>query len=272
MQKPIHYLLFGLLFAPLPLFAQGMISGFMNAKGTMDIALGYGDESFDDYLFGAEKRRQPLRTQSTNLFVEYSMSDHGALVVNLPYHYINEDVQGLQDGSIFVKVRNNRRQFEKGRLSTITAVGLTVPLSAYATNIDTPLGYGAMQFQGRLLLQYNTNYGFFFHLQSGADFRFLTPLQTSIPVLARAGFGSTYFFVEGWVEWYKTLNSGVDQQVTGGSGSDWTRLGATLYVPVYSGLGVAGNAAYIVGGRNIGLSARYGVSLVYRLNTQTQTE
>lgn len=244
-----------------------MISGFMNPKGTIDIALGYGDESFDDYLFGSERRRQPLRTQSANLFMEYSMSDHGALVVNIPYQRINEGVRGLQDGSIFVKVRNNHRQFEKGRLNTITAVGLTVPLSAYPTDIATPLGYGAMQFQGRLVLQYNTNYGFFFHLQSGADFRFLSPLQTSIPVLARAGFGSTYFFAEGWVEWYNTLNSGVDQQVTGGSGSDWTRLGATLYVPVYKGLGVAGNLAYIVDGRNIGLSARYGVSVVYRLKT-----
>lgn len=262
MQKAL--LVVNLILCPLLMEAQGMISGFMNAKGTLDIAPGYGYEHFDEYLFGEERRERPLTTRSYNLFAEYSMTDHGSLVLNIPYLHITEEVNGVQDGSLFIKVRNGLRKFSSGRLNTITAVGLTVPLSAYPTNVETPLGYGAVQFQGRLVLQYNTDYGFFFHLQSGADFRFLSPLQTSVPILARAGFGSTYYFVEGWVEWYNTLNNAVDQQITGGAGSDWTRLGATLYIPIYQGIGLAGNLAYIVGGRNIGLSSRYGFSLVYR--------
>lgn len=245
-----------------------MINGFMNPKGTLDIAPGYGYEHFDEYRFGNETRQRELTTISYNLFAEYSMTDHGSLVINIPYLYINENINGVQDGSIFIKIRNGLREFSSGRLNTITAVGLTTPLSAYPTTVETPIGYGAVQFQGRLALQYNTDYGFFFHLQSGADFRFLSPLQTSIPVLARMGFGNAHYFVEGWVEWYNTLNNAVDQQITGGSGSDWTRLGATLYIPVYKGIGLAGNLAYITGGRNIGLSSRYGFSLVYRYQSR----
>lgn len=268
MQKSNILLVLSLLLCPFLSGAQGMISGFMNPKGTLDLAPGYGYEHFDEYLFGTEPAPRSLTTRSYNLFAEYSMTDHGSLVLNIPYLYINEDINGVQDGSIFIKIRNGLRKFSSGRLNTITAVGLSVPLSAYPTTVETPLGYGAVQFQGRLALQYNTNYGFFFHVQSGADFRFLSPLQTSIPVLVRAGFGSTYYFIEGWAEWYNTLNNAVDQQVTGGSGSDWTRLGATLYIPVYQGLGIAGNLAYIVDGRNIGLSSRYGFSLVYRLQSR----
>jgi hypothetical protein len=268
MQKSNIHLVLSILLCPFLSGAQGMISGFMNPKGTLDLAPGYGHEHFDEYLFGTEPEPQSLTTRSYNLFAEYSMTDHGSLVLNIPYLYINENINGVQDGSIFIKIRNGLRKFSSGRLNTITAVGLSVPLSAYPTTVETPLGYGAVQFQGRLALQYNTNYGFFFHVQSGADFRFLSPLQTSIPVLVRAGFGSTYYFIEGWVEWYNTLNNAVDQQITGGSGSDWTRLGATLYIPVYHGLGIAGNLAYIVDGRNIGLSSRYGFSLVYRLQSR----
>lgn len=253
---------------PLMLPAQGMINGFMNPKGTLDIAPGYGYEYFGEYRFGDESRAQELTTISYNLFAEYSMSDHGAVVINLPYLYINENVKGVQDGSVFFKIRNGFRQFSSGKLNTITAVGLTMPLSAYPTTIDTPLGYGAVQFQGRLALQYNSNYGFFFHLQSGGDFRLLSPPQISVPILFRIGFGTAYYFVEGWVEWYNTLNNAVDQRVTGGAGSDWTRLGGTLYVPVYKGLGLAGNLAFIVDGRNIGLSSRYGFSLVYRYQSR----
>ncbi|WP_350177636.1 hypothetical protein [Phaeodactylibacter sp.] len=268
MQKTTFHLLFGFLLLPMLTGAQGMINGFMNPKGTLDIAPGYGYEHFDEYRFGNETRQRELTTISYNLFAEYSMTDHGSLVINIPYLYINENINGVQDGSIFIKIRNGLREFSSGRLNTITAVGLTTPLSAYPTTVETPIGYGAVQFQGRLALQYNTDYGFFFHLQSGADFRFLSPLQTSIPVLARMGFGNAHYFVEGWVEWYNTLNNAVDQQITGGSGSDWTRLGATLYIPVYKGIGLAGNLAYITGGRNIGLSSRYGFSLVYRYQSR----
>lgn len=256
-----------LFFLLIPLFvqAQGMISGFLNPKGTLDIAPGFGQEHFDEYLFGSVAQERELSVTSYNLFAEYSLTNHGALVLNIPYMYINDEIKGVQDGALFIKVRNGLRELPSGKLNTITAVGLSVPLSAYPTQVETPIGYGAFQFQGRFVVQYNSDFGFFFHLQSGADFRFLTPLQTSIPILARAGFGSKFFFAEGWVEWYNTLNNAVDQRVTGGAGSDWTRLGGTLYFPVYGGIGIAGNLAYIINGRNIGLSRRYGFSLVYRL-------
>lgn len=263
MKEWTFLIFFGLLSAAA--WAQGPISGFLNSKGTTDFALGYAYEHFNDYLFGTDRQRNPLTTHSANIFVEHSLSSRGALVANIPYVYIDEVNQGLQDGNLFLKFRNGYQEKPNGNLSTFTAVGITTPLSRYPTGTENPIGLGAFAFQGRLLLQYNTHYGFFFHLQSGADFRFLQQLQTSIPILARAGFGSSAYFVEAWVEWYNTLDSGVDQQVTGGSGANWLRLGTTLYVPVYEGLGVALNTAWITGGRNIGLSSRYGLSLVYRL-------
>ncbi|TXB61834.1 hypothetical protein [Phaeodactylibacter luteus] len=257
-----------LLISLTTLSAQGPISGFMNSGGTLDIALGYATESFDEYLFGNTPEARSLTTQSYNLFTEYSFNKRGALVASIPYLIIDEQNRGLQDGSFFLKYLNGQQRKSKGLLSTITAVGITAPLSSYPTATENPIGVGAFMFQGRIALQYQADYGFFAHVQTGADFRFLSPLQTAIPILARAGFGGRWYFAEVWSEWYNTLNNGTDQSVTGGSGSDWARVGATLYLPIWEGLGIAGNAAWIVSGENIGLSRRYGLSLVYRLQTQ----
>jgi len=249
-------------------FSQGPISGFMLDKGTHDFAINIATEHFDTYIFGEEKRNQSLTAQSVSLFYEHGLSSRASIVFTAPYLHIDEVNSGLQDGSLFVKIRTRRSEVGKaksGRLNTITAVGITTPLSGYPTDTESPIGAGAFSFQGRYVIQYNSNYGFFAHLQTGLDFRLVETLQTAMPVLLRAGFGAKHYFLEGWLEWYNTFNNGVDENITGGSGSDWWRVGGSLYVPVYSGLGIVGGFAKIFDGNNIGLSDRYHVGLVYRL-------
>ena len=258
---------FFFLFFNTLLMAQGPISGFMLEAGTHDFAISYAYESFEEYIFGEEKRSQSLETVSYNLFYEHGLSSKSALVLSVPYLEIDETNRGLQDGSLFFKYRHKYQEKDKGDFSLISAWGLTTPLSNYPKDTDTPIGVGAPTLGGRLVAQYNFNSGLFLHAQSGLDFRLLDVPQVSVPILLRAGYGAKHYFVEGWVEWFNTLENGVDQNVTGGSGSDWLRIGGTLYVPVpgIQGLGVVGNFAQIVNGKNIGLSSRYGAGLVYRL-------
>jgi hypothetical protein len=252
------------LLAPAAL-AQGPISGFKGPRGTTDLAINYGTESFSTYLFGTAERRTPLTTESFNLFVEHNFTDTLALVFNLPYVWIDEANRGLQDANLFLKYRNKHQQYSHGYLNLITSVGLTFPASAYPTDTDTPIGIRALAFHGRFSAQYASYGGFFVQLQSGLDFRLVEEMQVALPVLLRAGYGGRYYYVEGWLEQFITLNDAVDEQITGGAGSDWTRLGATLYLPMTPKIGAVLGGAWIVQGRNIGLSARWNAGLVYRL-------
>jgi hypothetical protein len=263
------YRLFGCLLSALlftsPAWAQGPISGFMLEKGTHDFAVSVATDHFDTYVFGEEERAQSLTTQSLSLYYEYGLSSKASLVFTAPYLCIDETNAGLQDGSLFVKIRNRHTQTTVGHLNFITALGITTPLSGYTTDTNTPIGNGAFSFQGRYGVQYNSNDGYFIQLQSGLDFRLLETLQTSMPVLLRTGFGARHYFVEGWLEWFNTFSNGVDQNISGRTGSDWWRVGGSFYVPVYSGLGIVGGYAKIFAGKNIGLSSRFHAGLVYRL-------
>lgn len=252
------------------LAAQGPISGFMLEKGTHDFAVNAATENFDTYIFGDEEEARDYEAQSLSIYYEYGFSNKSSVVFTAPYISIDEGNQGLQDGSLFFKFRNKHADTPAGKLSIITALGISAPLSSYPTDTDNPIGFGAPSFQGRLVAQHNFSSGAFVHLQSGVDFRLLDQIQTSIPILLRGGYGTQYYFVEAWAEWFDTLRNGIDQNVTGGSGSDWLRLGGTVYVPVYKGLGLVGGVAYIVAGKNIGLSNRYHLGAVYRLKKQDE--
>ncbi|HMQ50400.1 MAG TPA: hypothetical protein PKA00_23420 [Saprospiraceae bacterium] len=245
--------------------AQGPIGGFMPGRGVTVIAPAYSIEHFSEYLFGAEKMATPLTTKSYSLYVEHGFSDTFALLVNVPYLKIDEVNRGLQDGGIFIKYRNQYQQYLTGNFSAITAIGLSFPLSAYPTNTDNPIGAGAVSFQGRFLMQYNFKSGAFLHAQSGLEFRLLQAIQVSMPVLFRFGYGTKWYFAEGWAEWYNTFGNGIDSNTSGGAGSDWLRVGATLYFPVVKDFGVFIGGAKVLTGRNIGLSNRLNLGVVYRL-------
>lgn len=124
----------------------------MNFRGMFDIVFGYGYEYFDEYCFGDEFCVQELIIISYNFFVEYSMSDYGLVVINLFYFYINENIRGVQDGFIFIKIWNGLWEFLFGRFNIIIVVGFIMFFFVYLIIIDMLIGYGVVQFQGCLVV------------------------------------------------------------------------------------------------------------------------
>lgn len=248
------------------LFAQGPISGFLPGAKTTDIALGYSFETYDSYFFGQDKREQMVDATSYNLFVEHGISSKASLVLNLPYIAIDEENSGLQDATIALKYRNQRKEYDSGNLNFITAVGLTFPISSYPKETVNAIGAGAFQFQGRLVMQYNWNYGTFLHIQSGFDFQLIPVARTSIPIQVRAGMGASKFYFDVWMEYMNALNAGVDNTVAGGEGSSWFRVGGTFYYPFTPDFGAFLGGAYVLSGENIGQSSRINTGVVYKWN------
>jgi hypothetical protein len=256
-------LLFFLLLQ-LQLFGQGPITGFMpGGKGT-DLALTYSQEGYDEYFFGRERQAIDYEVHSLSLFIEHGITDSLSIVVNLPYLRADELNKGLQDGAVWAKYRNGHDQFASGRLTQITAVGLSFPLSRYPVMTDNPIGLRSTVLQGRYAGQFQFNNGLFINLQAGLDFQISPNNQTALPVLARMGWGSAKFYLEAWLEYYHTFESGVDLQIQGGQGSRWWRTGGVLYYAFSDDFGIFLGGAYILSGRNIGQSVRINTGVVYK--------
>ena len=253
------------------IFGQGPLSGFLNGRGKTDVALNYATDRYENYLFGNEKRPISTKTQSVNLFLEHGLSDSLSLVLTLPFVWTNPDSANFQDATLFLKYRNQYQKFKAGALSFLTGVGLSFPVGNYRLDAERPIGTRSTIFQGRIITQYNFYHGLFFHLQGGVDLRVNPDSQVGVPVLFRVGWGTHTIYGEAWVEWRSTFNSAVDTRISGGAGSDWLRVGATIYYPITKKMGITIAVAKFITGRNIGLSTLYSGGIVQRIDWNKMT-
>ena len=264
-----RYLPFCLLFLlPLPaLFGQGPIGGFPVARGEVAVAPAYTVERYSRY-YGENGALEDRNVETTiySLFLEAGMNDRTALVATLPHMRANDEPGSLQDGSLWIKYLNHEATAPKGTHRVFTAVGLSFPVGNYAPAGIAALGQRATVFQGRLVYQYQLQSGFFLHAQSGIDVQFAPESRSTWPLLLRTGYGTRYFYAEGWLEFVTALQPGsAVQTATAGSGSSWRRLGGTLYVPILPWAGLVAGGAYVLGGEYIGQSTRYNLGLVVKL-------
>jgi len=246
------------------LFAQGPVSGFLPDAGKTDIAVTYAYEHFSKYYFGAQKQEIEQTMHTASVFLEHGLSAKSSLILSVPYLWIGE-TRGLQDGALFLKFKSYYKEDTNGNLSVIGAVGATFPLSQYSTEVSNPIGARATLLQGRIVAQYNSVFGAFAHVQTGLDVRVSPDNLYALPIVFRLGYGGSWFYADGWLEYYHTFNAGSDISVTGGSGSTWLRAGGTLYYPVTDRFGGFLGFAQIFSGRNIGLSSRWNLGLVWKL-------
>ena len=262
--------LFGLFYASL-LAAQGPFDGWMKGTNQTDLALSFNRETYNNYAFGEDVRREENEIQSASIFIEHGLSDTLDLVVTIPYlrtptcANCTDYNQGVQDAIIALKYRFSKIKKDNGYLKYFTAVGLSFPASNYADTLERPIGARNTSLLARYYVQKDFNSGLFLQFQLGVDVRFIPSALTSAPVIAKFGYAGQKLFLEAWGEFFYTFNGGVDTQISGGAGSRWLKLGATIYYPVKPNFGVYVKAAFIPTGVNIGLSNTFGFGAAYRL-------
>ena len=248
-------------------FGQGPISGFMNDRGKTAFALNYAFDEYNEYAFEFDRESITTTTRSINLFVEHSITDSLSAVFTAPYVWVDSSEGGLQDATLMVKYLNQSTKNKRGTLNFITSAGVGFPLSNYSVNIERPIGPRATVLRGRILVQYNFNFGFFVHLQSGVDFRILPQSQGAIPALFRVGMGTSKIYAEAWLEYFNTFsNVDVDNQVLGINGSDWLKIGGSIYVPFNPKFGFNVGISHFLDGQNIGLSTIIHGGMVFNFN------
>jgi hypothetical protein len=260
----IFFLILFLFFNNLA-FSQGAIDGYMKSKNETDIALTYSYEKFNTYFFGDKPLRQSLTTQSASLFVAHGFNKNFNLIASIPYMHIDEENKNLQDAILAIKFRTKEQRFEHGSLSRISSIGFTFPISNYSIETENPIGQRAVAFMLRHLYQYQANSGFFAMAQTGFDFRLIPETQFAIPLIFRTGYAHSKFYFDLWLEYFHTMETGVDQSISAGTGSRFLKIGGTFYYPIIPQLGVFIGGAQFLTGKNIGQATRVNVGVVLRL-------
>jgi len=240
----------------------------MPGTGVTDMALTYAHESFNRYYFGRELRMASHVQQSLSFFLEHGFSDSLSLVLTLPYMWSARQPGSLQDATLALKYRPLQRLGSRGTVSLTGAGGISFPAAAYAVDTLFPLGIRATSLLARLVLQANFRSGWFVHTQAGVDWRVLPNVDLAMPVLLRAGYGARWYYVEAWLEWHNRWQELTGMGGIGEAGADWLRVGGVLYVPLRAGLGLVGGWTQVLRGRDIGLSGRGHVGLVWRLRQE----
>ncbi|PHI18984.1 hypothetical protein CEQ90_15195 [Lewinellaceae bacterium SD302] len=264
--KPFYFLAILFFWATSFMYAQGPISGFKPKVGEVAIALNYANDSYDTYFLDEGKEARELTANSYNLFIEAATGSKTSIIATLPYISVDDDNQGLQDASLWIKYNNLQDVKAKGLHNVFTAIGLSFPVGDYAIESDRAIGQRATVFNGRLAYQYQSNSGWFVNAVSGIDFQLSPESAVNWPLLLRSGYGGKYFYVEGWLEFVRALEVGtVDQSALAGSGSSWNRVGTTLYVPITKWLGLNAGGAWILSGDFIGKSTRYNLGVVFKI-------
>lgn len=264
MKESIYIFLFFIFSIP-QLFSQGAIDGYMKAHKETDFAFTYSYEKYNIYYFGTEKQDISLTTQTMSLFIAHGLNKRMNLIVSIPYIWTGPQTKNFQDAIVSIKYLSKRNQYEHGKLSRITAFGFSFPISGYESDTWNPIGQRATTFNVRHLWQYESKLGYFLHLQSGLDFRVIPSTQAALPVVFRVGVATSKFYFDTWFEIFHTFNSGVDQQISGGEGSRFLKIGGTFYYPITKSFGAFVGGAHFLKGANIGKASRVNVGIVYKL-------
>lgn len=250
-----------IFFLPISIIAQGAIDGFMKGKNETDVALTYSYESYDQYWFGGELQDRSLTSETASLFIAHGLGKRFNLIVSIPYMW-TETESSFQDAILAFKFYNDQKEYSHGRLSKITGIGFSFPIADYDVDVENPIGEKAVNFVLRHLYQYQSNEGWFVQLQSGIEFRVVPIAKLGIPVVARAGWGGEKIYVDAWLDYFHTFNSGINQSINAGEGSQFTKIGGTIYYAITPHFGVFVGAAQFLSGKNIGKATRLNLGVV----------
>lgn len=288
-----------ILLLSIPSKAQGLVDGFFSSKNSLSLTASYTYSTYDEFYVGTEKvspvpAHNSIDQNIYGLYAKYGLSDNLTLIGNLPYistkgngmpDPINSETKesGFQDVSIFAKYRPYSFEMTKSNINLVTALGVNIP-TGYEPNGVLSIGSGAFSTDIHLGAHLNTDLGFFstfiagysfrgnakntFNTNGGGDFN----VPNAFIAAGKIGYAGSDFYLEGWID-YQSSSDGIDIMGPGFAGNlpetrvDYTRLGATAYVPLSSLLGLSAGYGTVVDGRNVGDSNFFNAGITFNLNT-----
>jgi hypothetical protein len=261
-----YLIVFCLIFSSFKLYSQGRIDGFYREKGNATVVLGLGFEDAKDYFAGTEKTGLSRSLYYANVYGAYGITNDLDVSFSLPYMSSNKN-SDLQDMSFFLKYRLYKTEIGNGKLQLSLAGGFSTPVGNYTTGGLNDLGQRATIIEGRGVVHYHWHTGWFATLQSGYSYKF-EPTPSSIPVTLKAGKTLARWYYDFYYD-YQYSFGGIDYRGTPPPqdfrefGSDFHKIGGTLYRSFNNNWGAYISLSYVLSGRNTFQGPGYGVGLVY---------
>ena len=255
--------------------AQAPVDGFMKGKRQGVLALSAGFEGANDYFTSPTTTTAIGRSAfSASVFTAYGLSNKINIQANIPF-VSNDNKSGPQDGSIYIKAQPiGLKLGEKSQFSAIAAGGFSGPLSPYETESASSIGQQAVSFDGRVILQFYTNYKFFIQAQSGYTFR-LDPVPHSYPIFAKAGLTWPKTYMDVWYEVQEAIG-GKDYRGVGDKratsfrqlGVSYHRAGATFFYAYGAKTGISLGAYTVLQGRNAFKATGGSIGWIYQFEAR----
>lgn len=264
-----YLIVFCLIFSTVTLYSQGRIDGFYREKGNATVVLGLGFEDSKDYFAGTEKTGLSRSLYYANVYGAYGITNDLDVSFSLPYMTSNKN-NDLQDMSLFLKYRIYKREIGNGKLQLSLAGGFSTPVGNYTTGGLNDLGQRATIIEGRGVVHYQWNSAWFVTLQSGYSYKF-EPTPNSIPVTLKVGKTLSRWYYDLYYD-YQHSFGGIDYLGTPPPqdfkefGSDFHKIGGTLYRSFNNNWGAYVSLSYVLSGRNTFQGPGYGVGLVYNFS------
>lgn len=249
----------------LSLLAQAPVDGWNKGKGNLDLVGSFTFETFGQYYAGNDLTPISRASTAISAFGAYGITNWWDVQLNIPFIYTQPKYSGLQDLAFYTKARFVQMNLSNSQLSFLISAGFSAPLMNYPTESLFSIGQQTTAFDGRGIVQWKHNSGWFVMAQSGHTYR-MDPVPSSFPFSAKLGLAKAEYFVEAWFD-YQNAFGGFDYQDGTNSsfrtfGVSYSKVGASFYKPFKSGKGgwsVMGS--YILSGRNVGQTI--GVSAAY---------
>ncbi len=262
----LYPILFLFLFSITTGYTQGKIDGFYKGAGNGTAVLGLGYEDTPNYFIGTERSDIERSLYYTSLFGAYGITERLNINISLPFFMI-DDIFQAQDVSLYMKYLPFAQQFEKSKLELSVALGFSTPASDYEIGRVNDIGQQATFVEPRVMVHYQSNFGWFMTLQSGYAFKF-EEVPDSMPVTFKAGKALSNWYYDVWYD-YQSSFGGIDYRGTPRPqnfrelGVDYHKAGATVFRPIHPNFGVYASFSYLITGRNVFQGSGYGIGLVY---------
>ena len=276
-RKQAYVLFLISLFVSSTAFSQPIVDGFTKGKGNGSLVLSYSWEQYDEFYFADTKMDAPppwggqITTQSISLYGILGLTDNIDIILNVPYitaqgdgvDTVDQDVGGLQDASLFIKWRPISVETGGGNLSFVGALGLATPLSDYEADQVLSIGNQSTRADLRLITQFMSNSGLFGELQAGYSLR-SNDVPNATLLSAKIGYAADKFYVDIWSDTQISSDApDIGEAPFSETQVNYTQIGASVFVPVASSVGVSVGFGQFISGRNVGLSTRISGGIVY---------
>ncbi len=250
-------------------YSQGLLDGYMKGKGNTDVALSASFESGSNFFIEEGTTSLSRSISSVNLFATYGVTNWLDVVASLPYISNDGKESGLQDASLFLRLKVAELNFSSVKARFMLGAGYQLPVTDYETESAFAIGQQGESKEIRGIIQLEKG-SYFVMLKGGYSFR-NNPNTDALPLVAKVGIAKKKYYADLFVD-YLGADGGTNYlpgvptrlQSFQELGVSFFRVGGNYYRPITTMLGGVVGAAYTLDGRNIGQTLRISVGGVVK--------